>query len=557
MSPSARVIRGRVLTFTDDPATAGSSAHVYVEDGAVLVAGGRVEAAGAARDILARAPKEATLDDHSGSIVMPGFIDAHIHYPQTQVIGSYGAQLLDWLYNYTFVEEQKFADPAHCARIAEFFLDELFRCGTTTAMVYCTVHPQSVEAFFTAAERRGARMIAGKTMMDRDAPAGLMDTAERGYDESKALVSRWRGRGRLDYAITPRFAVTSSQGQLEAAGALAREYPGTYVQTHLDENKAEIARVAALFPAALNYLDVYDRAGLLGPRSVFGHCIHLEDGEVASLAASRSVAAFCPTSNLFLGSGLFDQARLVRAGVRVALATDVGGGTSYSMLRTAAEGYKVLQLSRQSWPALQAFYRMTLGNARALSLDDRIGSIGAGKEADLVVLDLRATPALAHRMETAGGDLEAELFALITMGDDRSVRQTYVAGEPRKAGFPRGALKRQMLSIARSRAPRARSAAAASGGSPTFRTEVAGSMDENFNPAAPTGLASPEAFFREEGMARGGGRTCPHATRGPHSFATIPCENQKAWYNARSRWIEARLTGAEDSGTRQALRGFG
>jgi guanine deaminase len=429
---SARIIRGRIVSFTDDPATTGLSARHYLDDGAVLVRDGLIEAVGEARDVLAGAPEGAPVDDHSGSLVMPGFIDAHIHYPQTQVIGSYGEQLLDWLHNYTFVEEQKFADPGHCARIAEFFLDELIRCGTTTAMVYCTVHPQSVDAFFAASERLGARMIAGKTMMDRDAPDALRDTAERGYDESKALIERWRGRGRLDYAITPRFAVTSSQAQLEAAGALAREFPQAYVQTHLDENKTEIELVASLFPDARNYLDVYDRAGLLGPRSVFGHCIHLKEAEVAALAATRSVAAFCPTSNLFLGSGLFDQVRLVAAGVRVALATDVGGGTSYSMLRTAAEGYKVLQLNRQSWPPVQAFYQMTLGNARALGLDDRIGSIEAGKEADLVVLDAQATPAMAHRMETAKGDLDAELFALITMGDDRAVRQTYVAGAPAK-----------------------------------------------------------------------------------------------------------------------------
>jgi guanine deaminase len=363
---------------------------------------------------------------------MPGFIDAHVHYSQTHVIGSYGAQLLDWLTNYTFVEEQKFADPAHCARVAAFFLDELFRSGTTTALVYCSVHPESVDAFFAEAQARGARMIAGKVMMDRDAPEALMDTAERGYDETKALIERWRGRGRLDYAITPRFAVTSTQAQLDAAGTLAREFPDCYVQTHANENKAEIARVAALFPEARSYIDVYARAGLLGQRSVIGHCIHLQDSEVAALAESGSVAAFCPTSNLFLGSGLFDQARLTRAGVRIALATDVGGGTSYSMLRTAAEGYKVLQLNRQSWPAVEAFYRMTLGNARALSLDDRIGSIEAGKEADLIALDPRATPALAHRMEMAGGDLEVELFALLTLGDDRAVVQTYVAGEPRK-----------------------------------------------------------------------------------------------------------------------------
>src|SRR5271169_4058509 len=432
MSESARVIRGRVLTFTDDPATAGLSARHYLDDGAVLARDGRIEAVGEARDVLASAPDGATVDDHSGCLVMPGFIDAHIHYPQTQVIGSYGAQLLDWLNNYTFVEEQKFADPAHCARIAEFFLDELTRCGTTTAMVYCTVHPQSVDAFFAAAEKRGARMIAGKVMMDRDAPEALMDTSQRGYDESKALIERWRNRGRLGYAITPRFAVTSTQAQLDAAGALAREFPDCYVQTHADENKAEIARVAALFPDAKSYIDVYARSGLTGPRSMFGHCIHLQDSEVAELAASRSIAAFCPTSNLFLGSGLFDQARLVRAGVRIALATDVGGGTSYSMLRTAAEGYKVLQLNRQSWPAAQAFYRMTLGNARALGLDARIGSITVGKEADLIVLDSRATPAMEHRMEAANGGLDEELFALITMGDDRAVRQTYVAGAPLK-----------------------------------------------------------------------------------------------------------------------------
>ena len=434
MSAPARVIRGRVLSFTDDPAFSGSRAYSLIENGAVLVSGGLIEAVGEVHDVLARAPDSALIDDHSGSFIMPGFIDAHVHYSQTQVIGSYGAQLLDWLRNYTFVEEQKFADPAHCARVAAFFLDELFRSGTTTAMVYCSVHPESVEAFFAEAQARGARMIAGKVMMDRDAPEALMDTSQQGYDQSKALIERWRGRGRLDYAITPRFAVTSTQAQLEAAGALAGEFPDCYVQTHANENKAEVARVAALFPEARSYIDVYARAGLLGRRSVLGHCIHLQESEVGALAGSGSVAAFCPTSNLFLGSGLFDQARLAQAGVRIALATDVGGGTSYSMLHTAAEGYKVLQLNGQSWPALEAFYRMTLGNARALSLDDLIGSIEIGKEADLVALDPRATPALAHRMEIAEGNLEVELFALMTLGDDRAVRQTYVAGEPRKEG---------------------------------------------------------------------------------------------------------------------------
>jgi guanine deaminase len=437
LSANARIIRGRVLSFTGDPAESGSRAYTLIDDGAVLVANGLIEAVGEARDIFEHAPEGALIDDLTGCLITAGFIDAHVHYSQTQVIGSYGAQLLDWLANYTFVEEQKFADPAHCARVAAFFLDELFRSGTTTAMVYCSVHPESVEAFFAEAEARGARMIAGKVMMDRDAPEPLMDTAQRGYDESKALIERWRGRGRLDYAITPRFAVTSTQAQLEAAGALKREFPDCYIQTHANENKAEVARVAELFPDAQSYIDVYARAELLGPRSVIGHCIHLQDSEVIALAESGSVAAFCPTSNLFLGSGLFDRVRLSQAGVRIALATDVGGGTSYSMLRTAAEGYKVLQLNGQSWPALEAFYHMTLGNARALRLDDRIGSIEPGKEADLIALDPHATPALEHRMETAGGDLEVELFALLMLGDDRAVHQTYVAGQPRKGQVSR------------------------------------------------------------------------------------------------------------------------
>jgi guanine deaminase len=308
----------------------------------------------------------------------------------------------------------------------------LTRCGTTTAMVYCTVHPESVDAFFAESEWRGARMIAGKVMMDRNAPEGLRDDARRGYDESKALIARWRRRGRLAYAVTPRFAITSSEAQLEAAGALAREHPDCYVQTHLSENHAEIALVKQLFPWTKTYLQVYQRYGLLGPRSVFGHCIHLEPSEIAALGQTRSVAAFCPTSNMFLGSGLFDMGGLQEASVRVALATDVGGGTSYSMLQTAAEGYKVLQLRGQSWPASQAFYQMTLGNARALGLDERLGSLAVGKEADLVVLDSRATPAMTHRMESVAGDLDEELFILMMMGDDRAVSQTYIAGRPAK-----------------------------------------------------------------------------------------------------------------------------
>jgi guanine deaminase len=435
-APTARIIRGRILSFLDEPRLAGAGALKIIEDGAVLVEDGRIAAVGDSSAIRARAPGVA-VDDHAGKLVMPGLIDTHIHYPQTRVIASYGAQLLEWLQKYTFVEEQKLRDRAHADGVARFFLDEMFRQGTTTAMVYCTVHPQSVDAFFDESLRRGARMIAGKVMMDRNAPEGLTDNPQRGYDESKALLARWSGRGRLDYAVTPRFAVTSTEAQLEASGALLREHPGVYMQTHLDENRAEIAFVKELFPWTKTYLEVYQRYGLLGPRSVFGHCVHLEQSEVEALATTNSVAAFCPTSNLFLGSGLFDMKRLHDHGVRVSLATDVGGGTSYSMLQTANEAYKVLQMGGQSWPALQAFYQMTLGNARALGLQDRIGAIRDGFEADIIVVDSWATPAMAHRMESVEGDIAEELFVLMMMGDDRAISETYVAGWPVKSTLAR------------------------------------------------------------------------------------------------------------------------
>ena len=427
-----KAIRGRILTFLGDPAEVGAAAsYRYLPDGIVVIEAGMVTDVGTAAALLPTLPPDTMVDHYPEHLILPGLIDTHIHYPQTQVIGSYGAQLLEWLQKYTFVEEQKFQAPAHAERVARFFLDELLRNGTTTAVVYCTVRPESVEAFFAESERRNTRMIAGKVMMDRGAPEGLLDTAETGYRESKALLRRWHGRGRQLYAITPRFALTSTEAQLQAAGALVREHPDAYMQTHLAENLDEIATARRLYPTASSYTDIYDRYGLLGPRSLFGHCIHLDAAELERLSATGSIAVFCPTSNLFIGSGLFDLAMLRDAArpVRVGLATDVGGGTSYSMLRTAAEAYKVLQLRRQNLPALAAFHMMTLGNARCLGLEDRIGAIAPGREADLVVLDARATPAMAHRMETIQDDLEEELFVLMTLGDDRSVRATYVAGE--------------------------------------------------------------------------------------------------------------------------------
>ncbi len=426
-----RAIRGRLLSFVrapEEPGDAGS--YRYLADGLLTIADGRIVAVGPAAELLPRLPPGLAVDHYPECLVLPGFIDLHIHFPQTQVIASYGTQLLDWLERYTFPAEQRFADPVHAAAVARFFLDELLRNGTTTAVAYGSVHPQSVHALFTEAEARGVGLIAGKVMMDRNAPAALLDTAEQSYDDSRALIERWHGRGRQRYAVTPRFAITSTEAQLEAAGALLREHPGTYLQTHLSENRDEIAAVQQLFPNDPDYTAVYERFGLLGPRTLLGHCIHLSDAEAGRLAASGAVAVFCPTSNLFVGSGLFDRARLAARGVRIGLATDVGGGTSYSMLRTAAEGYKVLQLQGQNLAALQAFDLMTRGNAAALGLDAEIGMLEPGRFADLAVLDARALPAMAHRLAAAGDDdLEAELFALVTLGDDRAVRATYAAGQ--------------------------------------------------------------------------------------------------------------------------------
>jgi guanine deaminase len=425
-----RLLRGRVLRFLAEPeGIDDAGAFAYEEDGAILVRDGLVAAVGPAAEVMAAAGPGTPVHDHRPHLLMPGFVDTHIHMPQAQVIASWGAQLLDWLNTYTFPAEARFADASHAARIAGCFLDELLRNGTTTAVAYCSVHRASADAFFAEAARRNMRVIGGKVMMDRNAPVGVTDTARSGYDDSKAVLAAWHGRGRAHVAVTPRFAITSTPAQMQAAQALAEEHPDAYVQTHLSENRDEIAFTLELYPEARDYLDVYERYGLLGRRSLFGHCIHLSARERAAMAASGSVAVFCPTSNLFLGSGLFDDAGLARDGVRRAIATDIGGGTSYSMLRTLDEGYKVLALAGQKLDPLRAFYWITLGNARALSLEDRIGSLAPGTEADVVVLDSAATPAMALRMETVER-LAEELFVLQVLGDDRAIAATYVAGEP-------------------------------------------------------------------------------------------------------------------------------
>lgn len=423
-------IRGRLLWYVSDPEISGPGARRFLDDGLILVSDGIVQAAGDATELAAALPAGAPVEDHRPHLVLPGFIDAHIHFPQTQVVASYGAALLEWLNRYTFVEEQRFGDPEHAAVGARFFLDELLRNGTTTASVYCTVHPGSAEALFTESSRRNTRMVAGKVMMDRGAPPALLDTPEASYRDTKSLISRWHRRGRQRYAISPRFALTSSPAQLEAAGQLAREHPDCHVQTHISENLQEIAAVRAAHPAERDYTAVYERFGLLGPRSLMGHCLHLSDDEVRRFHDADAVAVFCPTSNTFLGSGLFDWDRMRDPArpVRVAVATDIGGGTSYSMLSTMGEAYKVLRLRGQSLAPDTAFHAITRGNAVALGLDGLIGSFEPGRECDAVVLDSAATPAMAHRM-AAARTIDEELFVLATMGDDRAVRATYVMGE--------------------------------------------------------------------------------------------------------------------------------
>ena len=384
------LIRARLLTFLREPQGADDKTSFrYIEDGALLIEGGMIRAMGEFAQMTA---PDAAVIDHRPHLVLPGFIDTHLHFPQTQVIASWAAELLDWLNDYTFPEETRYGDPALCAAMASAFLDRLADHGTTTAVAYASVHAASADALFAEALKRDMRLITGKVLMDRNAPDGLRDTAQSGYDDTKALIARWHGTGRLAYAITPRFAITSTPDQMAAAQALVAEHPDCYIQTHLSENHAEIALSCQLYPDAVDYTDIYARYGLLGPKSLLGHAIHLSDREIGVLADAGAKPVFCPTSNLFLGSGLFDDAKLRAAGLVNAIATDIGGGTSYSMLQTLAEGYKVLQLQRQRLHPLRAFHWITRGNAVALGLEHCIGTLDTGTEADFVVLNARATP---------------------------------------------------------------------------------------------------------------------------------------------------------------------
>ena len=423
-------IRGRFLDIQNTVAQAREIHDQvrYVEDGLLITEQGKVTWFGTWQEGQARITNEMEFAHYPDQLIVPGFIDTHIHFPQTEMMGAYGEQLLEWLNTYTFPTEMQFKDKKYADEIAHFFVNELLKNGTTTALVFCTVHPQSVDALFEAAERHQMRLIAGKVMMDRHAPEDLCDTAETAYTESKALIEKWHAKGRNLYAITPRFAPTSTPEQLEKAGQLKAEYPDVYVHTHLSENKNEIAWVKELFPEQKGYLDVYHHYGLTGSQSVFAHCVHLEDAEWDCMHNTDSAIAFCPTSNLFLGSGLFPLKKTWEKNVKVGLGTDIGAGTSFSQLQTLNEAYKVQQLQGDKLSAFESLYHATLGGAKALNLDDKLGNFNLGKEADFVVLNLNATALQTLRQQRAK-NIEDALFALFTMGDDRNVQATYVYGQ--------------------------------------------------------------------------------------------------------------------------------
>ncbi|MGI9201665.1 MAG: guanine deaminase [Woeseiaceae bacterium] len=429
--PDTTAIRGAALSYSKDPFRYPlEDCVVYESDALVVMQDGLIREFGPAAELLDTLPGDTEVVQYDNCLIMPGFIDCHVHYPQTEIIGVYGKHLLDWLNRYTFVAEQKFKSREHASNTAKVFLREGLRCGTTTSSVFCTVDPISVDAFFAASQELNMRNIAGKVLMDRNAPEELLETPQQGYEQTQELIDRWHMQGRSLYSVTPRFAPTSSPQQMELTGAVWQENPGTYLQSHVSENSSEIAWVTDLFPEQKSYVDVYQHYGMLGERSILGHGVHLAEHELQTLHDTGTALAHCPTSNLFLGSGLFniEQAMNPDRPVRVGLATDLGAGTNFSQLVTMSEAYKIAQLNGYALSAHHAYYLATRGAANALYLDDKIGSIEVGMEADLTVLDLKATPVLGYRMKHTN-NLEEALFVLMTLGDDRTSCATYVAGE--------------------------------------------------------------------------------------------------------------------------------
>lgn len=402
--------------------------YEFFEDGLLVTEDGIVKELGDYAQLSKKYPKDLCLKDYSGKLIMPGFIDTHIHYPQTDIIGSYGEQLLEWLKIYTFPTEIKFGDKIFAKEVSEFFTEELLRNGTTTAMVFCTVHLQSADAFFETAREKNMRMIAGKISMDRNAPEKLLEDSKTDIENSLYLINKWHNKGRLSYAITPRFAPTSTEQQLKSLSDLYSDHKTLYMQTHLSENVDELNWVKSLFPSSKNYLDVYENFNLVKEKSVFAHCVHLEDDEFDLLKKHGSSISFCPGSNMFLGSGLFNYEKAKEKGINIGIGSDVGAGTSFSILRNLGDAYKICQLNKQKLPPLEAFYMATLGGAKALSLDDKIGNFETGKEADFVVIDFEGTKLMKRRYETLK-TLEEKLFMLMILGGEENIYATYIMGE--------------------------------------------------------------------------------------------------------------------------------
>ena len=428
-----QILSGDLLLFKDDPFKIPSEEAVHIDvDGALLIENGRISARGSRSEMLASHP-DAKHHAAPGKLICPGFIDAHAHYPQTAMIASWGKRLIDWLNTYTFPEEMRFADPDYATEISARYLDLTRAHGTTSMASFCTIHTASVEALFSEALKRGQRVVAGKTCMDRNAPAGLQDTAQSGYDDSKDLLEKWHGKGRISYAITPRFSPTSTPEQLEAMGALWAENPDCLMQTHLSEQVDEIEWVGSLFPNARDYLDTYEHFGLLGERGLYGHSIYLEPREIDQIAAHKAALVHCPTSNTFIGSGLFDMAGMKARGISVGLATDTGGGSSFSMLRTMAAAYEIGQLRGTVLHAAQLLWLATQGSAKSMHLQDKIGSLEVGMEADIAVLDLASTPAIAQRYDNAQNIWDT-VFPTIMMGDDRAIDQVWIGGVLQELG---------------------------------------------------------------------------------------------------------------------------
>ncbi|MCG8336377.1 MAG: guanine deaminase [Proteobacteria bacterium] len=424
-------VQGTIVHFVADPFQSSEASCVEVFDpGILFIENGYVYSVGPAEKMKKLIPEGIKTTDYGSKIILPGFVDTHLHYPQTDIIGSFGKQLLDWLETYTFPKEGQFSDPGYATEVVNFFFEEILKNGTTTAQVMPTIHKQSAEIFFQKALQLNMRMISGKVLMDRNAPDFLRDTPEQGYEDSLDLIKKWHERGRISYAVTPRFAVTSTEEQLEKASDLLKKAEGLYLHTHLAENVAEVQFVSELFPWSKNYLDVYDRYNLVRDRSVFAHSIHLPEESYTSLSQNDAAVSFCPTSNLFIGSGLFNLEQTKSHKIKTGIGTDVGGGTSFSMLRTLGEAYKILQLQGQTLSAFKAFYLATLGGAEALALDEDIGNFQPGKEADFIVLNLDATPLIQRRMALCE-TTEQKLFLLMTLGDDRSIEATHIMGERR------------------------------------------------------------------------------------------------------------------------------